>query len=505
MTEREEKKPAKKISRRRLFKLLYNPMSLLGLALCGFSLGMMIIFSSIDYIVGGSTPYLGLITFLILPPFLFVGMLLLPAGAIRFHRRLNKLGFEPRSHFTLDLNKAHHRKNFVLFLFVTFVSICMIGTMSYHGYHYTESTRFCGSCHSVMEPQFSTHQNSPHARVKCAACHVGSGASWYVKSKLSGLYQVYSVLRNKYPRPIPTPIQNLRPARDTCERCHWPKFFIENKMMTKNYFLTDEENTAGAITLMMIIGGQPDYGIPSGIHWHIVNKVVYIATDEANDQIPWVQVDYGAGQVEVFQSLDNPLTEEQVATLPRHTMDCMDCHNRPAHIFGSPAELMNKLLFTRKVDPNLPNIRRIGAQALAREYRSMAEAEKGIGRYILKAYEDQELTTDKKRDVLNAIESITDVYKKNFFPTMKTRWDVHSSNIGHKTSPGCFRCHDGNHKSEEGKVIEKDCNLCHIIVAQGEQRAQVLYDPHGLEFVHPDGDDEFWRDDYCSDCHTGEE
>jgi len=498
--------PSPEREREKRFRYLYNPMSLLGLALCGFGLGMMIIFSVIDAFVGGGTPYLGLIIFLILPPFFLIGIILIPWGAVRFRKRLDQRGSGSVPHLVLDLGRAGHRKAFVLFMLLTFVSICVIGTLSYHGYHYTESTEFCGSCHSVMEPQVSTHQTSPHARVKCATCHVGSGASWYVKSKLSGLYQVYSTMADKYPRPIPTPISNLRPARDICERCHWPEVFIDNKMVTRNYYLTDEENTPGAITLMMIIGGQPEYGTASGIHWHIANEVSFIATDEAKNEIPWVSVDYGAGETEVFQSAYNPLSEEEIATMTKHTMDCMDCHNRPAHIFGSPAELMNTLLFTRKVSPDLPSIRRIGAEALAGEYETVADARKGIARTIHTAYEGQTFSAEQERAVLNAIDAVAEAYQLNFFPTMKTRWDAHASNIGHKTSPGCYRCHDGYHENEMGQPIRKDCNLCHIIVSQGDQREDSLYDPRGLTFVHPDPEDDgLWEDELCSECHTGGE
>ncbi len=98
-----------------------------------------------------------------------------------------------------------------------------------------------------MEPEHTAYQNSPHARVKCVDCHVGSGAGWYVRSKLSGAYQVYAVLANVYPRPIPTPIKNLRPARETCEQCHWPSHFSGQKEVINTYFKSDEQNTRWTI------------------------------------------------------------------------------------------------------------------------------------------------------------------------------------------------------------------------------------------------------------------
>ena len=99
--------------------------------------------------------------------------------------------------------------------------------VGYNAFLFTESVTFCGRiCHTVMEPEYTAYLNSPHARVRCVDCHVGAGAEWYVKSKLSGVHQVYAVTFHTYETPIPTPVKNLRPARETCEECHWPQKFF---------------------------------------------------------------------------------------------------------------------------------------------------------------------------------------------------------------------------------------------------------------------------------------
>jgi hypothetical protein len=96
----------------------------------------------------------------------------------------------------------------------------------YQLYDFTDSTAFCGRiCHKVMYPEYTTYQASPHSRVLCSDCHVGSGASYLVKSKISGVPQIFHTLFNTYPRPITSPVENLRPARETCEQCHWPDKF----------------------------------------------------------------------------------------------------------------------------------------------------------------------------------------------------------------------------------------------------------------------------------------
>ena len=115
---------------------------------------------------------------------------------------------------------------------------------SYQGYQFTDSAMFCGqTCHVPMKPEFEAYEDSPHARVACAGCHVGPGATWFVRSKLSGTYQVYAVMFNKYPRPIETPIKELRPIRAACEQCHWPQKFYGAQLKVFPHYGYDEKNT----------------------------------------------------------------------------------------------------------------------------------------------------------------------------------------------------------------------------------------------------------------------
>ena len=494
-----------KEERSNLYKLWFNPLSIIGFILVVLSVAVIVSLLLIQVMFKIHNPYFGLITFIILPPFCFIGLILIPLGIFMQNRKLHKTGIRPQRHFTIDFNKPKHQKVFVLFAIATFFVIIIVSSLSYQAFHHSESVEFCSSCHSVMDPEAITHKLSPHARVSCVDCHVGAGAGWYVKSKLSGLYQVYSVFFDKYSRPIETPIHNLRPARDTCETCHWPKFFIEDKVFTENYFLPDEENTAGSISLLMKIGGKPEFSKPSGIHWHITNTVSYIARDEAKQDIPWVQVKDETGKLIVYESKENPLTEEERSIAQVSEMDCIDCHNRPSHVFKSPEYIMNHLLYAGSVNPEIPNIRSIGSKALIGDYKSSAEADKKMEEFILNEYKDNEdMTPELKSDLDKAIKAIQARYHENFFPEMKTRWDVHFSNIGHKTNLGCFRCHDDNHKTEEGKVIRRDCNHCHLIVAQGEQGSEAMFDPRGLEFEHPEDIGEEWMETNCSECHSGE-
>lgn len=486
----------------RLFKYIYNPLSLFGLALCGFGAGMILIFSLIEYLSGGGGTYLGIINFLILPPFFILGLILVPLGAVRYQKKRLANPDAPYFKLHLDLNIARHRKQFVIFLVLTFFVFIMVGTLSYQGFHYTESTEFCGSCHAVMDPQSTAHKLSSHARVGCVDCHVGEGAGWYVKSKMSGLYQVYATFANKYPRPIPTPVHNLRPARDTCENCHWPKFFIEDKILDRHYFLSDDENTEGLISLRLNIGGQPELGKPSGIHWHVINKVRFKATDDAQQEIPWVETTDENGETKVYFAEDSD--PEELDATDVHTMDCIDCHNRPAHIYKAPTDLMNKLLASSKVDSSLPGIRLAGTEALADDYETKDEGREKIESYLREEVGDA-IAPEQQASLESSIDSILTVYNNYFFPDMKARWDTHPNNIGHKFNLGCFRCHDGAHVAEDGAVITNDCTLCHKIIAQKKGEEFAEFDLDGLEFQHPEDIDEEWKYSFCNECHTGGE
>ena len=257
-------------------------------------------------------------------------------------RRVRRTGIHSLPRWpVIDLNDPRYRNATIIFTGAALLLLFLSVFGSFQAYEATESVAFCGlTCHSVMAPEHTTYQNSPHARVRCVDCHVGPGADWYVKSKLSGSYQVYSVLFHKYPQPIPAPIHSLRPAQETCERCHWPEQFFGGKEKTNVHFLPDEKNTRWTVKLLVKIGGgNPTTGQTEGIHWHmnIGSKVEYIATDAARQQIPWVQMtDLTTGKVTEYMSTSSPLTKEEIAAAEHRRMDCMDCHNRPSHKFRSP-------------------------------------------------------------------------------------------------------------------------------------------------------------------------
>ena len=385
----------------------------------------------------------------------------------------------------------------------TLLVLCVIGFTSFKAYEHTESDQFCGeTCHSVMEPEYTAYQFSPHARVGCVQCHIGSGANYFVKSKLSGSYQVYAVAFNKYPKPIPTPIENLRPARDTCEHCHWPEKFYAGRQKVFYHFAPNEANTPREINMLINIGGTPKTPHAKGIHWHIGSEVTYVSTDKKRLEIPYISVKDKDGKVTEYMSTEKPLTKDEIAKGKKRLMDCTDCHNRPTHIYRAPGVEMDENFVAGHIDSSLPYVKKVAVELLTKPYKTKEEAKAAIAAGIQSYYSKNypKVAADKAEAIKKAITEIQDIYERNFFPAMKVSWNTYPNHIGHFYTPGCFRCHDGKHKSAQGKVISKDCNLCHTVLGQKQENIPAGTQPKN--FVHPvDIGDEIYKTN-CSDCHS---
>ena len=471
-----------------------NWLSLTGFVVMVGSLFSFLLLLVMDAMAHLSNPYLGILTYLVAPAFLVFGTIMTVVGAWLRRRQIVKEA-GPFAPIRIDLTRPRDRRIFGWFLAgsVMFLLISAVG--SYQSYHYTESVQFCGqACHGVMKPEFVTYSHSSHARIACAECHIGKGAAWYVRSKLSGTYQVYATLAKKYPRPIPTPVKNLRPAQETCEECHWPEKFVGNVERTYSYFLGDETNTPFTVRMLLKVGGgDPTHGPVGGIHWHmnVGNRIEYFATDEARQKIPWVRMTNPQGVVTEFRTekFTNNVDESSV-----RLMDCMDCHNRPAHRYESPNDAVNLAIGLGKIDRGLAYIKTNALFALTQHYTNETQALHTIATILTERYPNDA----RIRPVINVVQQI---YTNNFFPDMKASWQVYPENVGHKDWPGCFRCHDGQHKTGDGKrtIKANDCNACHTILAQGNGAELDQLTPNGQKFKHP-GDE---VDGACNDCHTG--
>ncbi len=491
-----------------------NWTSLIGATIALISLFMIIFLSVVTIVIESErATYLGLVIYILLPAIMVLGLLMIPIGMILKIRKDHKSEIKTVSVWpNIDLNDVHHRNAFMIFAIGTSIFLFLSAIGSYEAFHFTESNTFCGQlCHSVMVPEYTAYQYSPHAQVSCVECHVGPGANWYVRSKMSGLYQVYATLANIYPKPIPTPVENLRPAREVCEQCHWPEKFYTHNIRLESHFLPDEKNTRWDIALIMKVGAPHSaLGLIEGIHWHINPqvKIEYIASDYERENIPWVKyTNLETGEAKIYLDEDNPLDETQMDTLEVRTMDCIDCHNRPSHLYRAPTKFISTAMVAGDISPELPEIKSLAVEICGEEYSTTDSAMLAIDQEINKYYENNytEFYQSKKELVQKAIDRLQTEYQKNIFPEMKVRWDAYPDHIGHTEYNGCFRCHNDINSTEEGEVIRKDCDLCHFINSQGTPDEDMEVAPVGqaLEFKHPEDIGEAWKEALCVDCHTG--
>jgi hypothetical protein len=464
-----------------------------------------------DLISRHPSPYIGLFTFLILPGFLLLGLVLAGVGLLVSRQRLkHRLGAGAEAQYLprIDLNQPRHRHTLLVLGAIIALAIPFIGVMSYEGYHYSDSDPFCGLvCHSVMDPQYTAHLNSPHARVQCANCHIGRGATWYVKSKLSGVHQVIAVMLNTYPRPIPPAITELRPATATCQQCHWPARFYGDQLVRIHHFASDEHNSPERIQLLVKTGGSDvTTGPPSGIHWHMAlgHSIEFVATDRGLQQIPWVRAtDHRTKKQVVYRSDGRSSTDPPPDGIHR-TVDCMDCHNRATHIFRSPDQAVDDAF---NVDPTLRTLpfgKRQLVAALVEPYPDKSAGLERLSDALRSFYRSKyPKVLDKQAEVLDRLISAgREIYRLNFFPEMDVTWRTYPTNIGHKEFPGCFRCHDKAHKDAVGKPISHDCSTCHsfLVPAQAKDKPSLMQIGG---FVHPVALKGRHASIRCDRCHTG--
>ena len=487
--------------------LIRNYVSFVGLVIAFTSLACIILLLLIDFTQDTENPYFGIVTYILLPSVLIFGLLIVIVGMIRERRRRRLSPSSDLSAYpTIDFNEPRQRRIAAFLLIFTFLFVSMSAFGSYKAYKYTESVAFCGrTCHSVMNPEYVTFQVAPHAHIECVDCHVGSGAQAYARSKMAGTRQLISLIRGTYSRPIPTPVHNLRPADQTCGHCHWSEKFHGSKLKTYSHYSYDEQNSLRQTRMLINVGGgSPKTGVVAGIHWHmnLDNEVTFISSDERRQVIPWIRVKDRQGNVTEYYDRNRPLPPEQIANAEKRKMDCVDCHNRPAHRYLSPDQAVDQSFASGRLDPSLPYLKRQSVEILSKPYNTTGEAVSAIASQLDQFYRTNYADTyaNKNAAVQSAIGEVQRIFQTYTFPEMKTDWQAHPDNLGHFYFTGCFRCHDGEHVSNTGKVIRNDCNICHTVLADSANASFVK----AQSFQHP-VDLGALADRKCETCHKGNE
>jgi nitrate/TMAO reductase-like tetraheme cytochrome c subunit len=469
--------------------LASNPITMLGGFFALVAFGGLVFFLGVQALKVEPSPYIGLVVYMVLPVALAIGLVLVPAGMAWEARRRAKaaqrgLGVPPA--LVIDFGNPGHLAGVTLFATVTIVILGVFGATGYGAVEFMDSPSFCGTtCHTVMEPQYEPYKRSAHAEVNCTACHIGPGASWYVQSKLSGVTQLFAIVRDTYPRPIPAPIDHLRPARDTCEGCHWREKAYGMFLRVYRTYLPDESNTQHLRALAFRVGtGGEEVEEAGGVHWHTAAKVYYRTVDEERQEMATVRVETDSG----VETWTNPNVKPGTALQPERLMDCIDCHNRAAHKIPAPDQLVDEALTSGGLDAELPYLKREALRLLGQD-ESQPTAAELVSRWSSDMWFEQlaefyktnypSIAESHADSIQKAIDQLKIISGQVAYPDMLTTWLTYSDNRGHPglegVNRGCFRCHTTLVKADDGERLPggvggSGCLACHNLGEKGAEQ-----------------------------------
>ncbi len=471
--------------------LLRNPISLLGGVLISAGVGSLAYLLTSQAFNVETNPYTGLLVFTALPALLTLGLVLVPAGMLWQARRqaaAARRGEGAPPALQLDFSNPQHLRAILLFATFSAVIVGVMGATGYRTVEFMDSPAFCGRlCHTVMEPQYESYKRSAHAEVRCTACHIGPGASWYVKSKLGGVSQMIAVVRNTFPRPVPAPVKNLRPARATCEGCHWREQAHGMFLRVYRSYLPDEKNTLHARALAFRVGtGGSLLEEAGGVHWHTSAKVYYRSADEQRQVIARVVVEKANAREEWV----NPDVPADQRLQSERLMDCIDCHNRAAHKIPSPDRLIDDALTAGRMDVSLPYLKREALRLMGIHDTSVTDPAISAADWKQPDWFDQlrqfykanypDIAMTKDASITAAIDELKRISTIVYYPDMYTSWLTYADNRGHAQggldpNTGCFRCHAKlvsvtTGVQLPGGVGGSGCLTCHDLGPEGASR-----------------------------------
>jgi hypothetical protein len=382
-------------------------------------------------------------------------------------------------------------------------------------WEYSNSDAFCANvCHAVHPEETVAHNASAHARVQCVECHMGRLSTLHLMAlKPTHAKELWGMIAG-YERPVHS--STLRPARQNCEGCHWPQAVHRDSVTVHKRYGTDPKSTETDIRLTLHTTADMERTQPwkaTGIHWHIANEVEFIATDPQSRNIPWVQVRRPDGTKVTYIDKESKLTAADLAKFTPRRIECYDCHNSVGHPFPNPAELVDEAIATGTIDRTLPNTK---ARAL-----SLIEATANLSgtleertAVIRKAIAENRKAANVPAELNAAADkfdkAMQDVLLRSTFSAKDITWKSFPNHVGHRDTPGCFRCHDGKHFNAKGESIRLQCTLCHDLPAvkiEGGKSTVASTVMPGLtppdshnepNFMH---DHRFRVDKSCSGCH----
>jgi len=440
---------------------LSHPLAVLGVVTATAS--AVVFFALLIAMIAGlfPNPYAGLVVFIAIPAVFVLGLLLIPLG-VSLRRRTLKRHPETVSDWpVIDFRRTSVRRTALVITALTAVNAIIVLLAGYGSLHWMESPQFCGQvCHTPMHPQFSAWQGGMHSRIACADCHISDGAEGFAYAKLSGVRQLWHVIRNSYPQPI-APGAHMPPGAQAriCAGCHNPERIVGDRVKVFREYAEDETNSETMSALQMHLSVTTSS--ERAIHWHAnpAVRVEYVATDAERQTIPYVKVTNAQGQVKEYVAPDT--SEQTIRDGTRHVMDCVDCHNTVGHpISQTPERAIDQAIAAATVNRELPFARREGIRLVKADYPNQEAALRAIDEGLRQFYKSQAKTADDQT-LARAVAALQDIYRRNVFSDMKVTFGSYPDNKGHMTSNGCFRCHDDSHAAKDGSTISADCEYCH--------------------------------------------
>jgi nitrate/TMAO reductase-like tetraheme cytochrome c subunit len=453
-------------SKRPVISLLTsNRVSMLGVALAttaGFS-WLFILPLRVE------NPYMGILVVLVIPLLLLIGLILIPIGIARAARRARSGAPD------LPTPRAAWRRLAVFFLIMSFVNLLIGSQATYRAVQYMDTQSFCGQACHVMKPEFTAWQHFPHSHVQCVECHIAPGTEGFIRAKMNGMRQLMEVVTNTYPRPIPSGLSSdkLAASADTCENCHSRDVNLGTPVVIETKYKDDAGNTPTATVLTMLVGGANT----GGIHGAHLARGVHIryAADAKRQTIAWVEYTSGAGARTTYTSSDAKPAD--ISKMPVFDMQCVDCHNRPAHSFELPDRAIDRAMSEGRLPADLPFFKKKAVELISASYKdnqlAASAIQTGLSGFYSSGY--SELYMKNRAKIESAGAALAAIYDRNNFPDLKVTWGAYANNLGHMDSPGCFRCHDGSHATADSKnMISNDCTVCHQTPAVDETSPAVL-------------------------------
>ncbi len=417
-------------------------------------------------------PYLGLLTFFLLPLVFFLGLLLIPAGIVWTRHRRRVRGTLPSIFPAISFDQPAIRQLVIFIAVATMVNVLIAGQLTTGAMHYMEGAQFCGqTCHTPMRPEYTAYTRGPHSHVACASCHIAPGPVGFATAKLRGMNQLVGVITGDYARPIPAPVQTMPDANQVCLECHSPNLDVGDVLRVVPSYAEDATNTLTETVLLVHVGsGASGRGI-HGAHLAAGVSIRYAYSGDKREDIRRIEYS-NAGRTTVYTASDKPAAEG-LATRP---MDCMDCHNRPAHTFEMPGRALDAAFSAGSIPADLPFAKKEAMQLLKADYASHEEAARQIPAQLAAFYQSSQpgLSQTRRSDIARMGQIVAAIYAHNVFPDMKVTWGTHANFLGHTDAPGCFRCHDDRFKATAGRAMGQDCGTCHNLIAMDESSPKIL-------------------------------